>query len=159
MFLCVFCFPSLTKDVTRRPKYRELLKHPFILRYEEKQVDVGSWLSRILAQAPLNFDRLELWCFEINKTIFAPVNVNNTQNFLNVRLWTWVKRDWILLTRVSNHLQTNWKKSIVFHLYSSFNIWWQASGNVKPFYIVGHCVKQNVQWLAQMKPRNVIRSL
>jgi len=50
----------LTKDVTKRPKYRELLKHPFILRYEEKQVDVGSWLKIILAQAPLNLDKLEL---------------------------------------------------------------------------------------------------
>lgn len=51
----------LTKDVTRRPKYRELLMHPFILRYEEKQVDVGSWLEGVLAQAPLqNFDKLEI---------------------------------------------------------------------------------------------------
>ncbi|RMX38310.1 hypothetical protein pdam_00010930 [Pocillopora damicornis] len=58
--MLAFTNVCLTKDVTRRPKYRELLKHPFILRYEEKQVDVGSWLSRILAQAPLNFDRLEL---------------------------------------------------------------------------------------------------
>lgn len=58
--MLAFTNVCLTKDVTRRPKYRELLKHPFILRYEEKQVDVGSWLSRILAQAPLNFDRLDL---------------------------------------------------------------------------------------------------
>lgn len=51
----------LTKDVTRRPKYRELLKHPFILRYEEKQVDVGAWLDGVLAQAPIqNFDNLEI---------------------------------------------------------------------------------------------------
>ena len=64
-----FSLDSLTKDVTKRPKYRELLKHPFILRYEEKQVDVGSWLKRILAQAPLNFDKLELWC--LFTTIFA----------------------------------------------------------------------------------------
>ena len=35
--------------------------HPFILRYEEKQVDVGSWLEGVLAQAPLqNFDKLEI---------------------------------------------------------------------------------------------------
>ena len=61
--LFIFFFTSLTKDVTRRPKYRELLKHPFILRYEEKQVDVGSWLSGVLAQAPLpKFDKLEIWC-------------------------------------------------------------------------------------------------
>ena len=65
-FVQLICFInfapfSLTKDVTRRPKYRELLMHPFILRYEEKQVDVGSWLEGVLAQAPLqNFDKLEI---------------------------------------------------------------------------------------------------
>ena len=59
--MCFICFFSLTKDVTRRPKYRELLKHPFILRYEEKQVDVGAWLDGVLAQAPIqNFDNLEI---------------------------------------------------------------------------------------------------
>ncbi|KAF7205146.1 transcript variant X1 [Nothobranchius furzeri] len=42
----------LTKDESKRPKYRELLKHPFILMYEERFVDVASYVSRILDQIP-----------------------------------------------------------------------------------------------------------
>uniref|UniRef100_A0AAR2LT34 mitogen-activated protein kinase kinase n=1 Tax=Pygocentrus nattereri TaxID=42514 RepID=A0AAR2LT34_PYGNA len=42
----------LTKDESKRPKYRELLKHPFILMYEERSVDVASYVCRILDQMP-----------------------------------------------------------------------------------------------------------
>ncbi|XP_031568016.1 dual specificity mitogen-activated protein kinase kinase 4-like [Actinia tenebrosa] len=42
----------LTKEVAKRPKYAGLLRHPFILRYQDEPVDVGSWLARIVAQAP-----------------------------------------------------------------------------------------------------------
>uniref|UniRef100_A0A4W6G3A0 mitogen-activated protein kinase kinase n=1 Tax=Lates calcarifer TaxID=8187 RepID=A0A4W6G3A0_LATCA len=42
----------LTKDESKRPKYRELLKHPFILMYEERFVDVASYVCRILDQIP-----------------------------------------------------------------------------------------------------------
>ncbi|XP_041941085.1 dual specificity mitogen-activated protein kinase kinase 4a isoform X7 [Alosa pseudoharengus] len=45
----------LTKDESKRPKYRELLvssKHPFILMYEERRVDVASYVCRILDQMP-----------------------------------------------------------------------------------------------------------
>ncbi|XP_051523054.1 dual specificity mitogen-activated protein kinase kinase 4b isoform X2 [Myxocyprinus asiaticus] len=42
----------LTKDESKRPKYRELLKHPFILMYEERVVDVASYVCKILDQMP-----------------------------------------------------------------------------------------------------------
>ncbi|XP_071241763.1 dual specificity mitogen-activated protein kinase kinase 4-like isoform X5 [Salvelinus alpinus] len=42
----------LTKDESKRPKYKELLKHAFILMYEERSVDVASYVCRILDQMP-----------------------------------------------------------------------------------------------------------
>uniref|UniRef100_A0AAQ5XBU8 mitogen-activated protein kinase kinase n=1 Tax=Amphiprion ocellaris TaxID=80972 RepID=A0AAQ5XBU8_AMPOC len=42
----------LTKDESKRPKYKELLKHPFILMYEERFVDVATYVCRILDQIP-----------------------------------------------------------------------------------------------------------
>uniref|UniRef100_A0A8D3CBP3 mitogen-activated protein kinase kinase n=1 Tax=Scophthalmus maximus TaxID=52904 RepID=A0A8D3CBP3_SCOMX len=42
----------LTKDESKRPKYRELLKDPFILMYEERFVDVASYVCRILDLIP-----------------------------------------------------------------------------------------------------------
>uniref|UniRef100_A0A8C6SI98 mitogen-activated protein kinase kinase n=2 Tax=Neogobius melanostomus TaxID=47308 RepID=A0A8C6SI98_9GOBI len=42
----------LTKDESKRPKYKELLKHPFILMYEERPVDVAGYVCRILDQIP-----------------------------------------------------------------------------------------------------------
>ncbi|KAF4080814.1 hypothetical protein AMELA_G00175500 [Ameiurus melas] len=42
----------LTKDESKRPKYRELLKHSFIQMYEERSVDVASYVCRILDQMP-----------------------------------------------------------------------------------------------------------
>uniref|UniRef100_A0A6Q2YX33 mitogen-activated protein kinase kinase n=1 Tax=Esox lucius TaxID=8010 RepID=A0A6Q2YX33_ESOLU len=42
----------LTKDESKRPKYKELLKHPFILMYEERLVEVASYVCRILDQMP-----------------------------------------------------------------------------------------------------------
>ncbi|XP_034425798.1 dual specificity mitogen-activated protein kinase kinase 4b isoform X2 [Hippoglossus hippoglossus] len=42
----------LTKDESKRPKYKELLKHTFILMYEERFVDVASYVCRILDQIP-----------------------------------------------------------------------------------------------------------
>uniref|UniRef100_A0A665X0Y5 mitogen-activated protein kinase kinase n=1 Tax=Echeneis naucrates TaxID=173247 RepID=A0A665X0Y5_ECHNA len=42
----------LTKDESKRPKYKELLKRPFILMYEERFVDVASYVCRILDQIP-----------------------------------------------------------------------------------------------------------
>ncbi|KAM3864353.1 LOW QUALITY PROTEIN: dual specificity mitogen-activated protein kinase kinase 4a [Diretmus argenteus] len=42
----------LTKDESKRPKYKELLKHPFIQMYEERSVDVASYVCRILDQMP-----------------------------------------------------------------------------------------------------------
>ncbi|XP_073435832.1 dual specificity mitogen-activated protein kinase kinase 4 isoform X1 [Dendrobates tinctorius] len=42
----------LTKDESKRPKYRELLKHPFIVMYEERYVDVATYVIKILDQMP-----------------------------------------------------------------------------------------------------------
>jgi len=49
VFLCYF---SLTKDESKRPKYKELLKHPFILMYEERTVEVACYVCKILDQMP-----------------------------------------------------------------------------------------------------------
>ncbi|XP_028821568.1 dual specificity mitogen-activated protein kinase kinase 4-like isoform X2 [Denticeps clupeoides] len=42
----------LTKDDSKRPKYRELLKHAFIQMYEERAVDVAGYVCKILDQMP-----------------------------------------------------------------------------------------------------------
>ncbi|KAG7256771.1 hypothetical protein CRUP_038050 [Coryphaenoides rupestris] len=42
----------LTKDESKRPKYKELLKDPFIQMYEERQVDVANYVCRLLDQMP-----------------------------------------------------------------------------------------------------------
>ncbi|XP_044247717.1 dual specificity mitogen-activated protein kinase kinase 4 isoform X4 [Ursus arctos] len=42
----------LTKDESKRPKYKELLKHPFILMYEERSVEVACYVCKILDQMP-----------------------------------------------------------------------------------------------------------
>ncbi|XP_063683241.1 dual specificity mitogen-activated protein kinase kinase 2-like [Bolinopsis microptera] len=46
-----FVVKCLIKDVDARPKYRELLTHPFILESESRQVDVEGWASNVLGQA------------------------------------------------------------------------------------------------------------
>ncbi|XP_023586753.1 dual specificity mitogen-activated protein kinase kinase 4 [Trichechus manatus latirostris] len=45
-------YKSLTKDESKRPKYKELLKHPFILMYEERTVEVACYVCKILDQMP-----------------------------------------------------------------------------------------------------------
>lgn len=42
----------LTKEEAKRPKYTELLKHPFIVEYQHKTVDVASWFQEVVALAP-----------------------------------------------------------------------------------------------------------
>eukprot|EP00066_Takifugu_rubripes_P002855 XP_003965031.1 PREDICTED: dual specificity mitogen-activated protein kinase kinase 4-like [Takifugu rubripes] len=42
----------LTKDESKRPKYKELLKDPFIQMYEERSVDVAGYVCRLLDQMP-----------------------------------------------------------------------------------------------------------
>ncbi|KAK3087466.1 hypothetical protein FSP39_006298 [Pinctada imbricata] len=43
--LCSFVSDCLTKDYKKRPKYKKLLEHPFIKKYEVEQVDVAAWFS------------------------------------------------------------------------------------------------------------------
>ncbi|XP_070580935.1 dual specificity mitogen-activated protein kinase kinase 4-like isoform X2 [Ptychodera flava] len=47
-----FVNSCLTKDETMRPKYKELLKHPFIKRYEETEVDVATPFCEVLDRMP-----------------------------------------------------------------------------------------------------------
>ncbi|KAG7504846.1 dual specificity mitogen-activated kinase kinase 4 isoform X3 [Solea senegalensis] len=42
----------LTKDESKRPKYKELLRDPFIQMYEERSVDVASYVCKLLDQMP-----------------------------------------------------------------------------------------------------------
>ncbi|XP_053566699.1 dual specificity mitogen-activated protein kinase kinase 4 [Bombina bombina] len=42
----------LTKDESKRPKYKELLKHSFIVMYEQRTVDVAAYVIKILDQMP-----------------------------------------------------------------------------------------------------------
>ncbi|XP_061184017.1 dual specificity mitogen-activated protein kinase kinase 7-like [Saccostrea echinata] len=43
--LCSFIRDCLTKDYKKRPKYRKLLEHPFIKKYEVENVNVAKWFS------------------------------------------------------------------------------------------------------------------
>lgn len=45
---CSFVRQCLTKDYNKRPKYKKLLEHAFIKRYETKEVDVAAWLARVM---------------------------------------------------------------------------------------------------------------
>ncbi|CAI5766173.1 specificity mitogen-activated kinase kinase 4 isoform X3 [Podarcis lilfordi] len=57
----------LTKDESKRPKYKELLKHPFILMYEERTVDVACYVCKILDQMPTTpSSPIHSICFEDN---------------------------------------------------------------------------------------------
>uniref|UniRef100_UPI00358DE9DF dual specificity mitogen-activated protein kinase kinase 4 isoform X2 n=1 Tax=Myxine glutinosa TaxID=7769 RepID=UPI00358DE9DF len=47
-----FVNSCLTKDESRRPKYRELLKHQFIMMYETRFVNVAIYFCGILDQMP-----------------------------------------------------------------------------------------------------------
>jgi mitogen-activated protein kinase kinase 7 len=48
-----FCF-SLTKNYRERPKYRDLLKHPFMRKYETADVNVAEWYARAKEQCEVN---------------------------------------------------------------------------------------------------------
>jgi len=48
-----FCF-SLTKNYRERPKYRDLLKHPFMKKYETANVNVAEWYARAKGQCEVN---------------------------------------------------------------------------------------------------------
>jgi len=49
---CEFVSVCLTKDLKLRPKYRQLLEHPFLKRYENESVDVASWFQRAMENSP-----------------------------------------------------------------------------------------------------------
>ncbi|CAE1270016.1 MAP2K7 [Acanthosepion pharaonis] len=44
---CSFVRDCLTKDYKKRPKYKKLLEHPFIKRYETLNVDVAAWFAEV----------------------------------------------------------------------------------------------------------------
>lgn len=41
---------SLTKNYKHRPKYKKLLEHPFIKKYEDMPVDVSMWYASVMRQ-------------------------------------------------------------------------------------------------------------
>ncbi|CDW58156.1 dual specificity mitogen activated protein [Trichuris trichiura] len=51
---CDFVTRCLTKDHKQRPKYAQLMKHPFFVAYETATVDISVWLRNVLT--PLNRD-------------------------------------------------------------------------------------------------------
>ncbi|KAG1653720.1 Dual specificity mitogen-activated protein kinase kinase 7 [Nymphon striatum] len=44
---CSFVKDCLTKDYKKRPKYKKLLEHSFIRRYERTNVDVAAWFNSV----------------------------------------------------------------------------------------------------------------
>ncbi|XP_065570241.1 serine/threonine-protein kinase dst3-like isoform X2 [Artemia franciscana] len=46
---CSFIQVCLIKNYKQRPKYKKLLEHPFIRRYEHADVDVTGWYQQVLA--------------------------------------------------------------------------------------------------------------
>ncbi|CAG2201309.1 dual specificity mitogen-activated protein kinase kinase 7-like [Mytilus galloprovincialis] len=44
---CSFVRDCLTKDYKKRPKYKKLLEHVFIKKYEREDVDVAAWFSEV----------------------------------------------------------------------------------------------------------------
>ncbi|KAK2566892.1 Dual specificity mitogen-activated protein kinase kinase 7 [Acropora cervicornis] len=49
--LNAFVRSCLMKDYKYRPKYHKLLRHPFILAFELKEVDLAGWLTAVLEDA------------------------------------------------------------------------------------------------------------
>lgn len=47
---CIHCLCSLTKDVDQRPKFWELVDHPYIKEVEQSVVDVAGWYADIVRQ-------------------------------------------------------------------------------------------------------------
>lgn len=47
---CRFVQDCLTKDYRKRPKYKTLLEHPFIRRYEQANVDVAAWFAKVMKE-------------------------------------------------------------------------------------------------------------
>ena len=41
---------SLTKDVDQRPKFHDLIEHPYIKEVEAMVVDVAGWYADVLKQ-------------------------------------------------------------------------------------------------------------
>ena len=45
-----FSMFSLTKDVDQRPRFYELIEHPYIREVEKSLVDVAGWYADIIRQ-------------------------------------------------------------------------------------------------------------
>lgn len=55
--LYYYYYYSLQKDPTKRPNYKELMNHPFILKYENVDVDMSSWVKQALKNNKLKNDQ------------------------------------------------------------------------------------------------------
>lgn len=49
----LFVRDCLMKDYKDRPKYKKLLMHPFIKKYEKEDIDVGAWYRGVMANGSL----------------------------------------------------------------------------------------------------------
>ncbi|VDK59297.1 unnamed protein product [Anisakis simplex] len=49
---CDFVALCLTKDVELRPKYKQLMQHEWLVRYENADVDVAGWYKAVIQSAP-----------------------------------------------------------------------------------------------------------
>ena len=45
-----FNYSSLTKEVEERPRFYELIEHPYIKEVEQSTVDVAGWYGDVLKQ-------------------------------------------------------------------------------------------------------------
>lgn len=72
-----FVKTCLIKDYRYRPKYNALLKHPFILGYEQKEVNLAGWLAAVVEDS--NFRGTEVQSTMLgqqpNKNTIFQVNV------------------------------------------------------------------------------------
>ena len=45
-YLCIFL--SLTKDDSKRPKYKDLLRLPFVIRQQQERVQINDYVASVI---------------------------------------------------------------------------------------------------------------
>lgn len=66
----VFYYFSLNKDVNQRPKYKQLLVHPFLQKAKEipQEENAIAYLSDIIDSLELNNDQFNLYYYHPNNS-------------------------------------------------------------------------------------------
>jgi hypothetical protein len=44
----IFVFKSLTKDDLKRPKYKDLLKYPFVVEQMQENYEINEYVTRVI---------------------------------------------------------------------------------------------------------------